>query len=660
MKRLNFVSAVAGTLLLLFVLPAAAAADEKKATTLDDVVVSVTQTRTSLDKIGGNSVTVITSQEIEEKKYHTLEEIIKTVPGITITSNGGAGTKSSVFMRGADSKNTLVLIDGIMVNDPSGANRDANLADISLDNVERIEVVRGAMSVMYGSNATAGVINVITGKGTTDTEIYALAEAGSYGTWKLGGGASGAVDRMNFSISASALSKDGFSVADADNPLIPHAGNTDEADGYDNLTLSGSAGFDLTDHFRINASLRYVDADVALDDYSGGFTGDNISSAWVQDTSGNWINVMAANPDGPTRKHSESELTWGQVGLTNDFADGLFESILAYKFSRSDRRSFDNNNDPWYDYKGGTDEFSWQGNVYLNRSTLSFGAGYFIETMESLSSGVAETDATTASGWIQDQIFFTDSFTLIAGMRLDNHDSFGSKATFRVAPSYDIQRTGTVLKASFGTGFRSPSLYELYSSYGNPDLEPEESIGWDIGFEQNFLNNTVTAGATLFRMDYRDRIGYDFLMSRYNQLPGTTRTHGVEMSLNWLPREDLSLGLTYTYTHTEDPDGNQLVRRPYNQVGMSASWRVVENASVTMDARWVDDRKASPYAMDMYGNSVDTLDAYWVMNLAASYDITRHVQLYARIDNLFDEYYEEAFSYATAGLSGYAGFKVRW
>jgi vitamin B12 transporter len=635
-------------------------AEDKAVTTMDQIVVSVTQTETTSAKIGGNSVTVITAKEIEEKNPHTVLELLKTVPGVFVTSTGGMGTSSSVFIRGADSKNTLVMLDGIILNDPSNANRAADLTDINLDQVERIEVVRGAMSVMYGSNATAGVVNIITKKGSRDPEVTASVEGGSYGTWKTGAHASGATDKLTYAVSGSYLSRDGFSIADKDNPRIPQNGNTDEKDGYDNLTLSGNLGFEFNENFSVSSTLRYVDSKVDLDDYEGGYSGDNISSTWVPDpVTGAWVNTLVSNPDGPTHKRSESEQIIGRIGINNRFADGRFESVLSWKFNRNDRQAYDNDNLPWYDYKGDTDDFSWQGNIDFDTHVLSLGAGYFNEAMESQSSGMPDTDTQTLSYWLQDQLFVGESLVLIAGARLDDHQSFGRKTTFRIAPAYEIFSTGTRLKASFGTGFRSPSLYELFSDYGNPNLEPEKSRGWDLGVEQGFLDDQLTLGVNYWEMDFENRIDYDMLISKYNQLEGDTETRGVEVSAAWTPVRDLFFNLNYTYTHTRDPEGNRLVRRPENQVGLTASYRFLEKWQVGMDARWVDERAASPYAKDKDGLLVNTLDDYTVVNLSGSCDITDRFQIFARVDNLFDEYYEDAFSYATPGLSGYIGLKWR-
>jgi vitamin B12 transporter len=202
MRKKLFNSAIAA----LMIVPAISMAEESeehKIKTLDEVVVTATRTPTTLERIGGSSVTVITAEDIEAKKYLNIKDIIKGAPNIDVVSNGGIGSSTSVFMRGADSKNTLILIDGIMVNDPSSIDRSANIANFTVDNIERIEIVRGPLSVLYGSNATAGVINIITKKGSGKPSYYAGAEGGSFNTWKAYGGTDGSFDKFNYSLAAS-------------------------------------------------------------------------------------------------------------------------------------------------------------------------------------------------------------------------------------------------------------------------------------------------------------------------------------------------------------------------------------------------------------------------------------------------------------------------
>ncbi|MCP4114426.1 MAG: TonB-dependent receptor [Desulfobacteraceae bacterium] len=637
--------------LLLMVAGQAWAAGEPS-TIMDEMVVSATSTETTLDKIGGSSVTVITAQDIEAKNLNSVEEAIKGVPGIDIVANGGPGTKTSVFTRGADSKDTLVLIDGIMVNDPSSAGRSCDLGSINLDNVERIEVVRGAMSVMYGSNATAGVINIITKKGAKKPAVTFKAEAGSYGTWKTLGSLSGRTGDLNYSLSASHTEIDGFSIANDDNDKIAHEGNTDEDDGYENSSFSGNLGYDVTDDFSISAVTRYVDTTTDIDEFGPYHIGDNFTPGAT------WSDPATPNPEGPTQKKIEKEQALAKVTLKNSFSEKFFISTFSYQLSNINRKAYNNDGTLDYRYNGDSKELAWQGDLNFDSNTLSFGTSLFEEKMENKAAygGIEEKKAETKSCWLQDQFFLGESLVVVGGVRLDDHENFGSKATWRVAPSYTIRATNTVLKASYGTGFRAPSLYELYSDYGNQNLDAEESKGWDVGFEQSLMDNAVRFGVTYFAMDYDNRIGFDMTTWKYSQLDGKTETSGVEAFAGWSPLANLDFMLNYTYTETNDPDDKRLLRRPYNKVSLNTRYSFLDKGTVNLDIHWVDDRKDN--GTDKNGNAVTDLAAYTLVNLAASYELTKNVELYGRIDNLFDEFYEEAFSYATPGLSGYLGLKL--
>ncbi|MBI9092321.1 MAG: TonB-dependent receptor [Desulfobacterium sp.] len=627
--------------------------DLAAAAVLEDMVVTATRTETAMEKIGGNSVTVITAADIKARNIDTIKDALGTVPGLHVASSGGLGTQTTVFMRGADSKNTLVLMDGIMLNDPSEGSRGCDLGSINLDNVERIEVVRGALSVMYGSNATAGVINIITKKGKGKPVVGLKLEGGSYGTWKTLGTLSGETGKLNYALSASRLESEGFSTANKDNGDIPQAGNTDEKDGYDNTTLSANLGYRLTDNFTVSAVARFLDADVDMDEAAGGYTGDGFSSTYPE---------IVPDPQGPTEKHTESEKRFAKVSINNSFFDKRFDSTLSYQFAGHERMDYKNDGSWDFDFKSDSDELSWQGSLHFLSNTLSLGTLLYNESMESKSqySTIEKCDTTTQSYWLQDQFFAGDNMVIVAGVRLDDHDAFGNKTTYRLAPSYTIPTTGTTLKASYGTGFRAPSLYELYSSYGNKTLDPEESKGWDMGIEQSFMEDRFRCGVTYFNMAYDNRIGFDMVTWTYTQVEGKTKTSGAEAFAAYSPLSALDFMLNYTYTDTKEPDGARLARRPYNKAALTTRYRFLGKGLVNLDILWVDDRKASAYAMDKDGHPVDILDAYTLVNLSASYEITPNVKLYSRIDNLFDTFYEESFANATPGLSGYVGVQLTY
>lgn len=625
-----------------------AVCEEVGVTKLQAVVVTATGTEIAVEKVGGNSVMVITAKDIEAKKTSSVAEILKSVPGLDVASNGGPGTNTSVFLRGADSKNTLILVDGVMLNDPSSANRSAELSNLAVDNIERIEVVKGPMSVMYGSNATSGVINIITKKGKGPFAGFLDLSGGSYGTVKTGAGASGTLKSLNYSLTVSGVRSDGFSVADDENNRINQDGNTSEKDAYENLTVSGRVGYDFFPGTNLDLVTRYTDSSADLDDYGPGYAGD----AFAYDADWNSVPDLSS----PHKRKIDAGQSLTKASLKNSFADRFVATSLSYQLSDQKREYTKNDGTDGGYYKGRSHEGTFQGDLNFDTSTVTLGASFYKEFMES--TAVDERNADIVSVRIQEQYMPDEAVTVIVGARLDDHERFGDKTTYRMAPSYTF-KTGTCLKASYGTGFRAPSLYELYEpTYGNEDLGPEESSGWDFGFEQTFKGAGISLGCTYFNMVFDDRIVYDFTASHYNQLDGKTRTSGVESYVRWSPMADLDLTLAHNYTESEDPSGARLARRPYNAYHLNICYRFIEKALVNLDIRYLDKRRDTAYAMDADGNSVDYLDAYTLINLALTYNLTKHVEIYGRIDNLFDEYYEECWSYATAGLSGYAGVKV--
>ena len=649
-------------LLFMGLLIAATAEAEQPVVTAqtNDVFVTATRTEQQLDKIGGSSVTVITAEEIEAKNQTSISEVLRGIQGLDISRNGGPGAQTNVSLRGSDNKNTLILIDGMMLNDPSSTNRIADIANLITDGVERIEVVRGPMSVLYGSNATAGVINIITQKGQDKPSILAVIEGGSYNTWKYSASVQGAIDKFNFALLGASLNTDGFSNADKDNPDIPHAGNTDEDDGWENNSVYGKFGFDITPDFDISANFLYYDAEVDLDDWdwSSGYAGDRFDTDFET-----WL--PTASPNGTKKYKTESDHTGGKLNVHNFFFSRRLESTLSFSASRTKSTTFDNDGNEWFDYEGKTREWTWQGGFNLGTSNIiNVGMNYFLEEMDSNSDGIEDVDADTKSIWIQDQLLLGENFVFVVGLRNDDHENFGNKSTYRLSPAWHINNT--TLKASYGTGFRSPSLYELYSVYGNEDLDAEESYGWDIGIEQ--VVDVFTFGLTYFALTFDDRIDWDPNRiipdspwpGGYNQVDGKSKTKGVEAFITFKPVSNMDMRLNYTYTDTKDAEDVHLVRRPYNKFHLNTLYRFMEKGQMNMDVIWVGERDAITTAMDKNGNPVNNLDAYTLVNLSAQYDVNDFLKLYARIDNLFDEYYEESWSYATPGLSGYLGMKIRY
>jgi len=595
----------------------------------EEMVVTATKTLNSISNAGGSSVTVITADEIKQSGQHSVEEVIKGTLGIDVAQNGGYGKNTSVFLRGADSKNTLLLVDGVPFNDPAEGQRSANFANLSVANIERIEIVRGPVSSLYGSNATAGVINVITKSGNKKAESYAGIEGGAYATYKVYGGANGVQGPINYSFGISHLKTDGFSATDEKNKWVNPTGKLFENDGYEDTGVSGKIGIRLNEKITIESVLRYTDASVAYDNPGKDVVGNNQN----------------------TNQFS------GRVALRMDYKP----LVSTFYYNTNDQsRHYLANDITSNIYDGHLYELGWQGDFSASdNNTISVGLNYQQEHIRvenfGTSPSLLDRGITSNSVFLQDQ-WHIGMADFVGGLRYEDNEQFGGKTTYRFAPSYSF--ANSTLKFSYGTGFRAPSLMELYSKWGNAQLSPETNKGWDAGFEQRF-SDSVKLGATYFHMNFDDMIQYDFATSKYGQTLGTTATKGVESFAEWSPSDKLFLTCNYSYTYTQDPKGAELVRRPKNKVGLTGNYKVSNKLTVSTNMQWVGSRRDTG-AKDDAGIVTNKLPDYFLANVSSSYKLNKSVELYGRIDNLFDTWYEEAWQYATAGRSAYAGIKITY
>ncbi|MCK4618939.1 MAG: TonB-dependent receptor [Desulfobacterales bacterium] len=610
---------------MFFVLPVPIFAQEgSNSVTMEEVVVTATKIPTPTEKVG-SSTTVITAKDIEAKGYTTVKEVLKGTLGLDVVSSGGPGQMTSVFLRGANSYHTLVLIDGIKVNDPTGMNRGFNYANLTVDNIERIEILRGPQSTLYGADAMGGVINIITKKGEDKPKFYMGSEGGSYKTWKEFAGASMGSERFNASLSLSHNSSDGFSAFD----------DGKEDDKWENTAGSIRIGFNLSEDTDLNFTTRFYKGRTHLD----------YSSEDVEDY------------------HVEEQNAFYRFQAHTTLLDDLWEHTLTYGYNNYSR---DYHNDPalWtgihdYGYDGKKHEISWQNNFYLHETnTLTLGLEYEKEEMDDHED--LDESAYTNSFFVHDQVKLGGfSFTTI-GMRYDDHEEAGSKTTFRITQAFLLKDLGTKFKGSYGTGFRAPSLNELYyvnpwgGFGGNPDLDPEKSKGWDIGVEQSLFNNWINIGITYFYNAFDDLIVWD---NGYNNVD-EAKTKGVESFIKITPFDDLSLKLNYTYTNTEDNDGKRLLRRPLNKVGFNTCYRFLKRGTANFDVLYVGERDDSYWDSMTFTTKDVVLDDYILVNLSGSFDISKYLQIFARIENLFGEKYNEAYGYGTPASSVYGGLKV--
>lgn len=577
---------------------------------MDPVVVTATRTSTPLSQVA-SSVTIITAEEIEAKQQPLVVDVLRSVPGVYVARSGGPGGTTSIYLRGTDNKHTLVMIDGVELGDPSSAGATVNLTNLAAINIERIEVVRGAQSVLYGSDAIGGVINIITKKGNKKPTGFASIEGGSFNTWIGKGGFSVASEAGHLSFAVANSRSDGFSSANENN------GNTED-DGYKNTSFSLNGGARTSDLLEINLSANYSDAEYDMDGFAWGVGPvDADETAFTNTFTGHLEGVFHLLQD-----RWQLQLGSSLTKIDRDYPDSSWAKA----------------------YDGKKTKFELGNSFTLNEQhTLVFGTETETETAET-DTGIDE-DATTNAFYLQDE-FIAGSFNATVGIRHDRHDDFGSETTWRISSGYSMATTGTRLKGSVGTGFKAPSLYQLFDSYyGNQNLKAETSLGYDFGIEQGLFDHSLIFQVTWFHNDIDDYIQWD--PTGY-QNTGSITTQGIETSLELYPAEFIDLRLNYTYTDSEDKDGNRLLRRPLHTGNFDLNFHFLEDKMVNVNILYIGERD----------DSNETLDDYILVNLAASHQITDNLKGFVRVDNLFDEEYEEVSGYGTAGLSGYAGVKL--
>ncbi len=596
-------------------------AEDKK----DEVVVTATRVEAGIDKIA-SSVTVITAADIEASQGKTVPDVLRSIPGVHVSRNGGTGKSVSVYLRGAKSEHVLVLIDGVDLNDPVSAGRAADLSSIGVGNVERIEVLRGAQSALYGSDAIGGVINIITKKGEGPATVTVKAEVGSFETYSESIGLHGSSGDINYSFLVSRVDTEGISVANEKD------GNT-EKDGYWNSTFSGRIGWTPSDTFDLSLILRYVESESELDAGSGALK-DNLDDT------------------------QETELLFVRSEAVVWLLDSMWEQKFGVSYSSHDRVYNQPGDQTIFDSE--LLKFDWQNNLYMADSHIvSMGAEYEEEQGESsrvgpYSSNFDKKTSENIGVFAQDVYTWQEKVTVAANVRVDDHDQFGDEVTYRFAPVYELEETGTRFKATYGTGFKAPSLFQLYSIYGSEDLQPMKSDTYDIGLSQNVFSDILVVDVVYFNSQYEDMISYDFVTFKYGNI-SEAESEGVEVLASLRASDKVMLNLSYTYTDTEDKDtGKALKRIPVDRASFGASYRD-KKLTANLGVVYVGER----LDRDFVTSTDITMPDYFLVDISGSYDCTDSFQVFARVENLLDEEYEEVYGYGTAGLGIYGGVKVK-
>ena len=590
----------------------------------------------------GSSVTVVTRPEIEARQYRTVPEILRTVPGVQVVQGGGPGARTSVFLRGTDSDHTKVYIDGIDVSDPSSGGRTFDFGQLLTADIERIEVLRGPQSGLYGADALGGVIVIYTKKGEGPPQATGMIEGGSFGTFNQSASLSGATDKFDYAFNIAHFRADAVPVTPSE-ILLPGTRRFDNS--YDNLTLSTKLGYEISPALTINGVARYTQAD--LD-----FTADSFDLTTFDSRPENYQSYQSNE-----QVFTRGEAVWTAWG-------GALQSFFGvnYSFTSVDIVDpVDSANSTFSD--GDRIKYDWRSIADLGPGwTVITGADYQNET---LAADGVDADELNQGVYAEVQAEPFRNFFLAANVRYDDNESFGGITTWRVAPAYVIEGSGTKLKGSVGTGFKAPSLidrfvdFPAFAFFANPDLQPEENLGYDVGFEQDVNGGRFRFGATYFHNDITNLIEFvsdpnTFTSTVINV--GESRIWGIEAFAAADVTEDVQVRADYTFTDAINADtGEALARRPRHKVTVTAGWTPIEPLLLTASVNFVGE---SP-DFDRVTFAPVTLPAYTVVNVAADYKVNERVSLIGRIDNLFDEDYEIPDGFEATGIGAFAGVRLR-
>lgn len=600
---------------------------------LGPVVVSATRVPTPQAELG-SSVTVITAGDIQRKQQRTLPEVLQDAPGLYLQQTGSPGGATSVYLRGTNANHTKVFIDGIEASDPSAPDGTFDFSQILASDIERVEILRGPQSGLYGSDAVGGVINIVTKTGSGPPQVRAMVEGGLYNTFNQTAGVSGSVSRFNYDVNFSHYHSGDTPVTPPD--LVP-PGRTPNADSYDNKTYGVKLGAGLTDNLDVGVVARYVDTSLlsTSDDFLG--------------------------PE-PLRTISDSQqlFTRGTAHLV--LFDGAFEQTAGLAYTDYHRNIFDPNTIPAVSniYNGDRIKADWTGNItVMPGEVVTLGAEHQLDRIDD--NTPVRASMTDDAGFVQLQSTIGEHLFNAVSLRYDSYDRFGSKATYRVAPAILIPETGSKLKASVGTGFKAPSLDQLFQDFpafnffANPDLKPETSLGYDAGFEQALLDERVRFGATYFHNDIKNLIDFNNTFTSFVNI-GRATTYGAETFVTIHPIDPLTLRADYTFTLArDDTTGAELVRRPKNKASLNATLQVNPQTTLSVAILYV-----GPWLDVSRDGSASGLIAsgYTLVNLGASYDLGNGVTAFARVNNLLNRHYQEPIGFLHQGIGVFGGVRA--
>ena len=593
-------------------------------------------------KRSANAITVIDREQLSNRAALSVSDLLRDVPGLAVSRSGVQGSQTQIRARGAEANHLLVLIDGVEANDPSQGD-ELNWGTLSADDIERIEVIRGPQSSMRGSDAMAGVVNIITRSADEPYSAKLFTETGSFSTQRSGFSVGGIKGDLNVRL--------GVSTTDTEGDNVSRTGN--EKDGYENTSINFKAGYKVSEELNVSFAARQSDGFNEFDadsDFDGFVEDQDRVSEYRNSTMRVQGDYASANG------RWQHKLVIAQSSNDNEaFADGILGNVTA---STKDQ----------YQYIGSMfwDQATQRISVLAEREEEDY------QQRGPLNWGLnpnQDRERNTDSFAIEYRTDISDALTLAASGRYDDNSEFESANTMRVEAVYQIS-DNTRLRSAYGTAVKNPTFSERFGFYtnfiGNPNLDPEESTSWELGVDMELAPAALILSATLFDSELENEINgfvYDpatFGFTSANK-DGVSKRQGIELTASATLTDDLSINSAYTYTDSVESDGAggyiDEVRRARHTGSLNVAWQATENLHINANTQFNGSQTDLYFPPFPTPSQTVTLDTYTLVNVTANYSATERLDIYVRLDNLLDDDYEEVFGFQTLGFGANLGFR---
>jgi vitamin B12 transporter len=585
-----------------------------------------------------NAFTVIDQEAIQNRAALSLSDLLRDVAGLAVSRSGVAGSLTQIRARGAEANHLLVLIDGVEAGDPSQDDA-VNWGTLTSDDIERIEVIKGPQSALYGSDAVSGVVNITTRRAQNPFSASIYSDVGSFATKRNGFNVGHVQDGYDVRFSVNQIETDGENIS--------RVGN--EKDGYDNNTYTLSAGLELNEQLDVTLSARQSEGFIESDsdnDWDGFVEDQDQVSDFKNETRGIQANYISAD------KQWQHKL---KLSNTSNYNQAYEESVAGMMTSSSKDQ---------YQFVGSKlwDASSQRLSVLLESEKQDFSQrgplGYNDADPNQ------DRESNTDSVGVEFRSQLTSQLTYALSVRHDDNSEFDNATTRKLEASYqtDIGR----LRGAYGTAIKNPTFSERFGTYstfiGNSDLQPEKSESWEIGLDRQLDGSNMTVSATIFNAELENEInGFSNTGNGYTAVnkEGLSERQGLELTASGKVGNMIDVNASYTYTDSVETDGDSYddeIRRPRHIASLNLAWNPMDRLHINTNIQFNGSQTD-----DFFGAETETvtLDSFTLVNLSANYDATKNLAIYMHLNNLLDEDYEEVYGYETLGFGLSAGFRYK-